>query len=233
MTDDAFQELINLYLDGELSPEDEERLSAEINASPERSRQFHEACRLQDAMQMVLDPQALQPKDLEAPQPWGRVILGLGVAASLAVGALFLVQSFVVKDGVGESADASVNAIADHLRNIRVVEIQRYVAVRKHSPHSCSLAAQLRLVGLMPDMAPADRELQPVQCSAVVRRRVVVMRDLELADPSQGFRATILAPNSTELYAFPVYSERLRSSSSSSSTSSSRTGGFEATLVSF
>ena len=228
MTDDAFKELINLYLDGELSPGDEERLNAEIHASPERSRQFHEACRLQDAMQMVLDPQALQPKDLEAPLPWGRIILGLSVAASLAVGAMLLVQSFVVNDGVDERADGIADPI-QHFRHLRRVEVQRYVALQKHSPNSCSLAAQLRLVGLMPEMTPADRQLRPVQCSAVVRRRVIVMRDLEWSDTSQAFRATIDAPHATEVYAFPVELEKPRSGPSDRSGA----GGFEATLVSF
>lgn len=221
MTDEAFKELINLYLDGELSPKEEERLNTEINASPERSRQFHEANRLHDAMQMVLDPQALQPKDLEVPLPWLRILVGLGAAASLAVGALLVVPSFF--------GDDVENGSTVHLEEIQPSQVQHYVSIQQQKSQRCSLAAQLRLAGLMPELTPADRQLQPVSSSAVVRRRVIVMRELKLADWNAESVTVVEAPKAEDVSSFSRYIE----SGAAGATGSRLTGGFEATLVSF
>ncbi|MGB0272580.1 MAG: anti-sigma factor family protein [Opitutales bacterium] len=65
MRDEAFQDLVNLHLDGELSSEQRNLLRGELEAHPQRAREFSKACKLNVAMQMVLDPCVLQPKDLE------------------------------------------------------------------------------------------------------------------------------------------------------------------------
>lgn len=57
MTDEKFTELVNLYLDKEISAEDLKLLEAEITASPARNQAFTSRCRLHKAMRMALEPE--------------------------------------------------------------------------------------------------------------------------------------------------------------------------------
>jgi len=49
MKDSEFLELLNLYLDHEISPADAARLEAEVRASPGRRRTYLQYCRMQKA----------------------------------------------------------------------------------------------------------------------------------------------------------------------------------------
>lgn len=57
MTDEKFTELVNLYLDKEISAEDLKLLEAEITASSARNQAFTSRCRLHRAMRMALKPE--------------------------------------------------------------------------------------------------------------------------------------------------------------------------------
>ena len=49
MKDSEFLELLNLYLDHEITPADAARLEAEVRADPERRRTYLQYCRMQKA----------------------------------------------------------------------------------------------------------------------------------------------------------------------------------------
>lgn len=57
MTDDKFTELVNLYLDKEISERGLAELKAELAADDERRAVFRERCRLHQAMRLALNPQ--------------------------------------------------------------------------------------------------------------------------------------------------------------------------------
>lgn len=56
MRDEQFTELVNLYLDKEISAEELKTLEVEIAASPDRKRAFADRCRLHKAMRLALKP---------------------------------------------------------------------------------------------------------------------------------------------------------------------------------
>lgn len=58
MTEEKFTELVNLYLDKEISDSGLVELKAELTASAERKAEFRERCRLHQAMRLAMDPQA-------------------------------------------------------------------------------------------------------------------------------------------------------------------------------
>src|SRR5215510_4333714 len=102
MKDSEFIELLNLYLDHEISAADAARLEAEVQSNPSRRRRYQQYCRMQKACKMLAgdfqataDTAAVDPKviafDAEAAaQPRRRsggylVALGTAVAASIAI----------------------------------------------------------------------------------------------------------------------------------------------------
>lgn len=60
MTETKFTELVNLYLDKEISQKELSELKAELARDPKRKAEFAERCRLHQAMRIALDPQAAQ-----------------------------------------------------------------------------------------------------------------------------------------------------------------------------
>lgn len=78
MNDSEFIELLNLYLDHEITPADAARLEAEVRGNPERRRTYLEYCRMQKAC-------AILAADFAADRPVPRcesVATGLGWAAA-------------------------------------------------------------------------------------------------------------------------------------------------------
>jgi len=56
MKDSEFLEILNLYLDHEISPEDSARLEAEVMASPDRRRVYMQYCRMHKACTLLGAP---------------------------------------------------------------------------------------------------------------------------------------------------------------------------------
>ncbi|MGF1483478.1 MAG: hypothetical protein ACFBZ8_03840 [Opitutales bacterium] len=54
MTQEAFENLVNLYLDGEIESDDCCRLMEEVERNPQRRKQFDDFCRLHSAVQLAL-----------------------------------------------------------------------------------------------------------------------------------------------------------------------------------
>jgi anti-sigma factor RsiW len=55
MKDAKFIELLNLYVDHQISPEEAEQLEAEVRSSPERRRVYHEYCQMQKACSVIAE----------------------------------------------------------------------------------------------------------------------------------------------------------------------------------
>lgn len=113
MKDAKFIELLNLYLDHEISAADAVRLEAEVKASPARDRTYQEYCRMQKACKAL----AHEFQSEVAPATGGKVIAFEPAATSTrrtgiyAIGWLGAAAACVAIILVGRNSDSpSVNA---------------------------------------------------------------------------------------------------------------------------
>jgi hypothetical protein len=181
MTDETFTELVNLYLDEEISGEDLARLKEALSVSARRKEVFVERKRLHKAMQLALNPSE-NPSEVVAAQTSSggdgraafpfRWFLGTGIAASLVIGALFFLPFSLDREKLGSPTGdvelASASA-ADFLEQALSkwgsdAELKRYASRQEKglANERASLAAQLRLMGLRPELTPSDKELRAV-----------------------------------------------------------------------
>jgi hypothetical protein len=98
MNDRDFIELLNLYIDHEISPEDALRLEAEVISRPDRREVYHQYCRMQKACSMLADKFAEEPEAAVEVRrsSWGISPLMAGLAAACLIAALGLRWSGVI-----------------------------------------------------------------------------------------------------------------------------------------
>lgn len=220
MTEEKFTELVNLYLDKEISERGLNQLKAELAANTQRKAEFAERCRLHQAMRMALNPQSSKRRgqsrrtsssssrrrsrsgqvrqrsasrssrrpevistretpidqSLQKPAPFPRWIMGTGLAASLALGFALLTPVFrdttaVASQPALEGVDAEDLVEADPLDSIGRSELRRFASAQaqREANQRASLAAQLRLVGLHPELTPEEKRLRPISVAAAQR----------------------------------------------------------------
>lgn len=99
MKDSEFLELLNLYLDHEISAADAARLEAEVQANPKRRSVYQEYCRMQKACTLLAKDFADQPADRKVVNfeprrsAWNPGLLAVGgLALAAACVALVLVK---------------------------------------------------------------------------------------------------------------------------------------------
>ena len=181
MKDDSFRDLLNLYLDGELSAAEESRLAEYLASDAELRAEFMEACRLHGATQMALNPQALQPNDLKQGYFWSRLFMGFAAASCAVLGAMFLMPC-VIND---EAAHISV-PLCSKDPVLSQTEIERATKEKEaheaHGhPNDC-LAAHFRLQGLEPNVAPAELALLPLEPEEYLRERSVRLSEVNFEE---------------------------------------------------
>ncbi len=102
MKDSEFKELLNLYLDHEITAQDAARLEAEVQSNPARRSVYQDYCRMQKACKMLAEDFASEPaadrKVVAFPaqaRPARRQVAVLGslAAAAACVALVFVVQS--------------------------------------------------------------------------------------------------------------------------------------------
>ena len=103
MNDQKFSELLNLYLDGEISTLQEVQLLKVIAENPDRAREYSRVRKLNTAMEMVLDPQALQPRDLAFRPRFGAV---LWLISSICVLSMICVGLFLASIAITPLSDS-------------------------------------------------------------------------------------------------------------------------------
>ena len=125
MTEDKFTELVNLYLDKEISDCGLAQLKSELAANAERKDDFAERCRMHQAMHMALNPQSpkrsydlnfgvMNPNEfvyqfLHKVTTSPRWIMGTSFAASLALSFALLMPVF--RDTPAESAQSTLKGV--------------------------------------------------------------------------------------------------------------------------
>lgn len=219
MTDKKFKELVNLYVDREISAADMERLKLEISACPERKRMFVERCRLNKAMRLALNPQrSRHPRRSSVRSPGRRTVsrgshrsrahpvatrisvvedslgrssaarlprwvLAGGLLGSLALSLVLLTPVF--RDTTAARAQPALVGVnpdyllaSDPLESLGRAELKRYAAAqhRNAAQYEASLIAQMRLMGLRPELTPADKQLREVDIPAYHQLKRTVNR---------------------------------------------------------
>lgn len=189
MKNDSFRDLLNLYLDGELSAAEESRLAEYIASDAELRAEFMEACRLHGATQMALNPQALQPNDLNQGYFWSRLFMGFAAASCAVLGAMFLMPC-VIND---EAAHISV-PLCSKDPVLSQADIERATkemeAHELHDHSTASLAAHFRLQGLEPTVAPVGRALLPLEPEEYSPKRSVRLSDVKFEEQAARFILT-------------------------------------------
>ncbi len=262
MTDEKFSELVNLYLDKEISTVDLNLLKKELSDNPSRKADFQGRCRLHQAMRLALSPaqsrgsttetmwssstmarrsrsrntgsdsrkEFSEMAEVSGVSHFPRWLLGTGLAACLAVGAVVLIPVFTDSSlvslssvGVGED-QLDVDPISEVERS----DLRRYALIREqqeqHAARSASLAAQLRLLGLRPEMLPEERQLSEVSLASL-QRRDQRQREIERFNQLQDLSPI---PQPQLLKTYESYG-----SSNSGAGGTSWPGGFQTSLTSF
>lgn len=173
MNDAKFRELVNLYLDNEISAADLRLLKAEIEARPDRKRALIERYRLHKAMRVALKPEVEEHRLGQS-----RWFLGTGLAASLLVAFVLLTPVFRGAEGPHVTTELVIMEAADPVQSdplgaVEKSDFRRYASLLQSGDgqRHASLVSQMRLMGLRPELTPRDKQLREVD--AVVSRPTV------------------------------------------------------------
>lgn len=214
MTEEKFTELVNLYLDKEISERGLAELKAELATNADRKAEFAERCRLHQAMRLAMDPKGAKrrssrssssrsssgrssrpsrrsssrsPRKLVAVSTrtdetservtvFPRWITGTGLAASFVLGFVLLMPVFrdttnVASQPTLEGIDADELIEVDPLDTISRNELRRFATIQEQrvANQRASIAAQLRLMGLRPELTPDEKQLRPISVAAAQR----------------------------------------------------------------
>mgnify|MGYP000032152858 CR=1 FL=1 len=230
MTESRFSELVNLFFDQEISSVELAELEAVLQSSPVRRGEFEARRKLQRAMiYAMLSPEerarlegvqaekvavrAARPKLVKA----GLVAIGLaaGVVVGISLNAAYLVHQSETLPG------NTVASFEETLSDILVARYERLERLQSEDTQVASIAAQLRLLGLRPELAGGTVELRAVDVAALASVRAARQREI------QRLRS---APSEYRLVQPEIFESReLRTGSANDRF----TSGFEASLVGF
>ncbi|MFT4901654.1 MAG: hypothetical protein ACI81V_000928 [Lentimonas sp.] len=227
MTEARFSELVNLYLDDEISREELSEFSLELANRADRKLEFQKRCRLHQALRLVFDPDVSSRAAVTQSSRWGYLLGGMGLAACFTMSA-FLVQPFwssavdTVALPLNDLGD--LRAEVEDLAAVPAANLERLV--RSKSPLSgaghASLTAHLRLLGLQPGIVTSERSMYAVQ-HASLQPRDTQARELER------FKQW---PQHRSMPEAQVYTET-QYSGSTAEFESRRSEGFHSTLAGF
>ena len=262
MIEEKFSELVDLYLDKEISKSDFELLKLELNRNSKRRGEFQERCHLHQAMRLALGAPAALSSTPRANRsrsggtrtrkmgsrsgarniqrqlathsastaPLPKWALGAGVAACLTIGGLLLLPVFTdtthiskgfaegFAEGFGKSELGRIEQ--DPLDLIKRSDLRRFAdaQARRDRRRSASLAAELRLLGMSPDVAIAEVPLEEVSLASV-QPRDTRQRRIEMLNQLQEYS--------------PIPEHPILQSSQQNSALSAWPSGFQSSLASF
>ena len=190
MNEAKFTELVNLYFDQEISAEDLAWLQHELVLDPARKRDFNMRYRLHQAMRLAL---AADAQEAAKCRDWvirkasqaSRLtasMLGSGMAVGLSIAFLLLtssVREFAVEIDSSYLDSPLAGSDLERFTMRQAVETSR----------RGSLASQLRLLGLTPQLAPAEYQLSAVDLEAVRQREACRQREIERLNQYKAYSA--------------------------------------------
>lgn len=178
MTDERFSELVNLYLDDEISTAELREFSAELGAHAGRKVEFQQRCRLHRAVRLVYDPQPDDPQPervvaAATPSLRGRLRLGLGLAACVVMTVVALPPLLVNVVSISLNELELLEVEGDAEPDLSVPGLARFARqqpVVAPDAELASVTAHLRLLGLRPELSPQPQALQPVNHASLQPR---------------------------------------------------------------
>lgn len=189
MKESKFTELVNLYLDQEISSVEIELLREELAVCPARKAELESRYRLHQAMRIAVAPEAAKEAELrvltvkKASQAsrltaW---LLSFGIAACVC--AAFVLFRPVIRE-------ASSVAPGEELTEILQSDMKRFAATQgAGESRRGSLASQLRLMGLTPALSPLKPQLSTVDVEALLQREARRQREIDRINQYQAYSA--------------------------------------------
>ncbi|MGJ8654698.1 MAG: hypothetical protein ACSHX8_15670 [Opitutaceae bacterium] len=193
MINREFSELVNLYLDKEISNADLALLKTELSSNPDRKVELKELCRMHHAMRIALSGGDVEAYENEMAElllsnartmKYTRWICGTSLAAAIAIVGVLV---FPMLSTTLQIAEQSTDELAG-------LEVPMFVIDQSDLSHSGNahvvrrrvvipLAAEMRLLGLHPEVVTEESPLSEVSYAStqpkdVTRRRVVVLNQL-------------------------------------------------------
>ena len=152
MKDSEFIELLNLYLDHEISAADAARLEAEVQANPTRRRRYEQYCRMQKACKLVVaeyeaaqeaagdsdrkvvpfDPAAIAAAAAQPRRASGLYTIGTFAAVAACIAIIFVGRSRQQQDGlpqVSAPVAQAVPAVTPPADNTAAASMTRLVSL--------------------------------------------------------------------------------------------------------
>ncbi|GEM_PF-472284 len=170
MKESKFTELVNLYFDQEISSVEIKLLREVLAVCPVRKADFESRYRLHQAMRIAVAPEALKAaefrilaaKNISQVSRLTALILGFGITA--CVSAVFILLRPVIQEV------SSVAAIGEQTEMLQS-DMKRFATNSGlDGARRGSLASQLRLVGLTPELVPLEPQLSSLDLEALLQR---------------------------------------------------------------
>tara|TARA_B110000285_G_C15112421_1_gene611949 strand:- start:1606 stop:2277 length:672 start_codon:yes stop_codon:yes gene_type:complete len=189
MKESKFTELVNLYFDQEISSVEIELLREELAVCPARKAEFESRYRLHQAMRIAVAPEALEVAEFRvlAAKKTSQAsrltawVLGFGIAT--CVTAAFVLLRPVIREA---SSVASAGELTEMLQS----DMKRFAATQGAAgSRRGSLASQLRLMGLTPELAPLKPQLSSVDVEALIQRETRRQREIDCINQYQAYSA--------------------------------------------
>ena len=181
MNESKFTELVNSYFDQEITVAELECLRQELAKSPKRKHEFEVRYSLHKATCSALSTgdTIVQQNGELVRRKTDRVkgvaiwLFGLGAAACFALSLVFSATIFHEPSVEIRLSDVSLNKS----------DVERYIESQSAREQSRgSLASQLRLMGLSPDVLPAELQLKAIDSESLRQLEIRRQRAIESID---------------------------------------------------
>jgi len=191
MKESKFTELVNLYFDQEISSVEIELLREELAVCPARKAELESRYRLHQAMRIAAASEALEMAEFRvlAAKKTSQAsrltawLFGFGVAT--CVSAAFVLLRPVIREASSMTSAAELTEVLQSDMN-RFAATQGTVGSRRGS-----LASQLRLMGLTPELAPLEPQLSSVDVEALLQREARRQREIDRINQYQAYSAIL------------------------------------------
>lgn len=190
MNETKFTELVNAYFDREITDAELASLRQELTANAKRRQEFKTRYYLHKATRAALSVESVSNVKLnESAVAQGSDgtdfpgwFLGFGIAACVML-SFFLSVSLFNEPARVESQFSGKNPLTDS-------DIERYVENQMSREQlRGSLASQLRLVGLTPDIAPSKPQLGEVDMESLLQSELRRQRAIDRINPYKVYSA--------------------------------------------
>lgn len=150
MNDSKFIELLNLFLDHEITAADAQLLEAEVQRNPARRRLYREYCEMQKACVLLAEqaqpstlPESVRTETVVADRWWSPATWGFGTYASgLCAAAACLALVAVLRNGNGSMVAASKAPSPAVIANVQIDTQPNRLETRREMPMTVSLGSR-------------------------------------------------------------------------------------------